>query len=197
MLQTEQNLLIFVERLPALSPVASALLISLQQKVLIHWGSYLCFHAFFRINNACCVTLLVPLCGFCTCTSELRNLYTSLVEHTSFFAGFHRTISLLLDGTVWVRIIVEEAWLSKISEISSVFQILELGSQRSATVWGRLGLVTGRFKWLWIEFQTREPRGTPNTWISFMNLHGTLISKGLFHLKNGSPKNRFAISVLR
>ena len=100
MLQTEQNLLIFVERLPALSPVARAFLISLQQKVLIHGGSYLCFHALFRINNACCVTLLVPLCGFCTCTSELRNLYTSLVEHTSFFAGFHRTISLLLDGTV-------------------------------------------------------------------------------------------------
>jgi hypothetical protein len=41
LLHIEQNLLILLERLPALCPVAKALLISLQVKVFMHGGKLL------------------------------------------------------------------------------------------------------------------------------------------------------------
>jgi len=49
---TSRTVLILVEYLPALSPVAIARLISLQRKVLIQGGEVLCFHALLRMYIA-------------------------------------------------------------------------------------------------------------------------------------------------
>jgi hypothetical protein len=55
--------MILLECFPALSPVAVALLINLQQKVLRRGGSILCFQALLWMYMACGVTLLVPVEG--------------------------------------------------------------------------------------------------------------------------------------
>ena len=72
LLQVAHSLLILLECFPALSPMAMALLINLQQKVLRRGESILCFQAFLRMYMA--VTLLGPCWGNWTCSWEFRNL---------------------------------------------------------------------------------------------------------------------------
>jgi hypothetical protein len=62
----------------------------------------------------CEATLLAPWAGRCTCDCALRNLKASLVVHTPLGAGFHLTVSWLLEGTDIVWNMTEAALLSKI-----------------------------------------------------------------------------------
>ena len=91
MLQLVQYLLILVDKLPARTPVAMALLINLQAKHFIFGDKSFWAHTLVRMFITWVPTLLAPWVGRCTCNCALRSLKASLAEHIPLAAGFHLT----------------------------------------------------------------------------------------------------------
>jgi hypothetical protein len=90
------------DKLPALAPVAIALLINLQAKVFMLGGINLCFHTLRKISIASLAIVLAPFIGSWTCKSLFRNLKASLGEQLPLDEGLHFTASLQSEGTARV-----------------------------------------------------------------------------------------------
>jgi len=104
MLHLSHVLLPEEENLVALSPVASALRISLQVKVLMIGGTVLHFQTLHRIVLAWGVMHLVPVAGICTVLIAERCLKIAFVVPIPSLAGVHLRMSLSVLSTVGVFI---------------------------------------------------------------------------------------------
>lgn len=105
--QCEQFLSILLDRLPALWPVASALLTRRQTKVLILGEMSLWLHTLLRISIDPDEMLLGPWDGSWTCKSLLRNLKASFVVQSPLEEWFHLIESLWSEGTgvrLWIMV---------------------------------------------------------------------------------------------